>query len=327
MGRKSHPRFRREGEAPRVELTEDDAEILRHVYRHRFVSSEDLFRLFADRSPDKLSRRLTRLYRTGYLDRPRAQIDHYRQGGSRAIVYGLDEAGARTLKERFGILVGGGDWRTRNRNYTRESMDHTLAVTRFLIDIELACRRQSDLSHIPFEEILKQAPEDTRMSPTPARWKVPVAWQGSRASVTIIPDAIFGIGVGRVDGSRRDSFVFLEIDRGTMTIAPAERTREGDSFLYRTSVLRKFVCYAESYRQGLHKDHLGIPSARMLTLTTSEARAEAMRKAALEFVVRPLKVPPGLFLFGVQTSPTNALKAGLQTAAGDSTGLISNSQH
>jgi hypothetical protein len=64
--------------------------------------------------------------------------------------------------------------------------------------------------------------------------------------------------------------------------------------------LRKFLTYAESHRQGLHKKRFGIPAARVLTLTTSEDRAEVMRQAAEMFAVRQLKVPPGLFLFGVQ---------------------------
>jgi len=163
MGQKrtSHPRFRREGAVPRVELTDDDAEILRHVYRHRFIRADDLYRLFSDRSADRLSRRLTALYRAGFLDRPIAQIDRFKQGGSQSVVYGLDTAGARYLKETLGVPIGSADWKSRNRSYTRESLDHTLAVTHFLVDLEVACRARPDVSLIRFEDILANAPEAT----------------------------------------------------------------------------------------------------------------------------------------------------------------------
>ena len=56
--------------------------------------------------------------------------------------------------------------------------------------------------------------------------------------------------------------------------------------------------YAESYPRDVHKRHLGIPIASVLTLATTEARADAMRKAWEGLVMRPGKVPPELFLLG-----------------------------
>ena len=87
--RASHPRFRRQGSTPRMVLTEDDIAILKQVYRHRFVRADDVYRLM-ERSSDRLSRRLTLLFRNDYLDRPMCQVDRYHEGGSRALVYGLD---------------------------------------------------------------------------------------------------------------------------------------------------------------------------------------------------------------------------------------------
>ena len=95
-------------------------------------------------------------------------------------------------------------------------------------------------------------------------------------------------------------YFFLELDLGSMTIVPTERARKSDGFRYRATILRKLLTYAESHRQGLHKKRFGMPVARVLTLTTSEDRAEGMRQAAETFAVRPPKVPPGLFLFAVR---------------------------
>jgi hypothetical protein len=299
MGQKrtSHPRFRREGATSRVELTDDDAEILRHVYRHRFVRAEDLYRLFPDRSPDRLSRRLTLLFRAGYLDRPVAQIDRFKQGGSQSLVYGLDTAGARYLKEHCGVKVGTADWKSRNRSYTRENLDHTLDVARFMIDVEVACRDRDDLSLIHFEDMLARAPLATQSSKNPMCWAVPVNWHGSRAVVHIAPDAIFGLRTVGTDGKARRAYFFLEVDRGTMTIVPSERMRESDAFLYRATILRKLYAYADSFRQELHKEHFGIAAPRVLFVTTSEARADAMRAAAKELVIKPMKLPAAMFLF------------------------------
>jgi len=312
--RASFPRFRREGVAPRIELTDDDVELLRRVYRYRFIRADDLYRLFDQRSPDRLSRRLVRLYRNHYLDRPIAQVDRYREGGSQAMVYGLDNAGARFIAESLGYSVTSGDWKARNRTYTRENLDHTLSITRFLVDLELACRRHGNVELIPFEEIIADAPERTRRLPQPGRWQVPVRWGDASGDVLVIPDAIFGLRLTGADGRKVRSFVFLEIDRGTMTIAPAKQVRESDAFLHRTSILRKLLTYATSHHLQLQKEHLGIPVARVLTLTTSAARADAMRQTASDLVVRPMRLPPGLFLFGALADASDPLATDLTDA-------------
>lgn len=318
--RASFPRFRREGERPRIELTDDDTGILRQVFRHRFLRAEYLYRLFPDRSADRLSRRLTLLYRAGYLDRPIAQIDRYKQGGSQSIVYGLDTAGARYLKETFGVAIGSVDWRSRNRSYTRENLNHTLEVARFMINVELACRGRQDVALLSFEDILAGSPEATRRSKNPASWPVPVQWHGGKAFVHIAPDAIFGIRQQAPTGARR-AFFFLELDRGTMTIVPSERVRESDAFPYRATILRKLYAYADSFRQKLHEQRFGIKAPRVLFLTTSEARASAIEKAALEVVVRSMKLPPAMFLFGTIETGTSKV---LRDAEGRTTALLPN---
>ncbi len=319
--RKSYPRFKRGDDTPRIELTDDDIAILRYVHRYRFVRADDLYRLFGERSQDKLSRRLTRLYRNQFLDRPVAQVDRFREGGSQALVYGLDTAGARFLKETLNVPTGSTDWKARNRSYTRENLEHTLLISRFMIDLELGVRGHEGTEIIPVEEIMQNAPEQTRRQPQPGRWPVELQWYGARAEVHIIPDAIFGLRSIGADGRVTRTFVFLEIDRGTMTIAPARKVRESDGFLYRATILRKLLVYAESYRQALHTAHLGIPVARVLFLTTSASRAEAMRVAAEQFVIAPQKITPGLFLFG-GIPVINPLDAEFMNANGVPTRLI-----
>lgn len=279
-------------------LTEDDLAVLLCVYRHRFIRADDLYRLFPHRSRDRLSRRLTWLYRNQFLDRPIAQVDRFRSGVSQTLAYGLDNAGARVVAERFVVPTGSADWRSRNRAFTRENLEHTLAITRFMVDLELACRARPEVELISFNEILVGAPEATRASALPSRWAVPVSWSMARTEVQVMPDAIFGLRVRRPDGSTIQSFVFLEMDRGSMTIVPTARGRESEGFLYRATILRKLLAYAESWRRNLHRERFAIPNARVLFLTTTSARAETMRAAAKTYIMDRSTIPVGAFLFG-----------------------------
>lgn len=295
--RASAPRFRREGDIPRVALTPDDIEILRRVWMYRFVRADDLYRLFPDRSPDRLSRRLTLLYRSRHIDRPIAQVDRYGAGGSKALVYGLDNAGARIVAELLGYPVASGEWKARNRRFTRENLDHTLAVARFLVSAELGCRTRDDLSFIPFDALLADAPPATQRMPQPQRWPVSVHFGPWSTEVLLAPDAIFGLRRTGQDGRTTRAFGFVEIDRGSMTIEPSRDVRESAAFLHRTSVLRKLLTYAASHQLALQRTHFGIPAARVLFVTSSAVRAEAMREVAHRLVVRPLRLPGELFLF------------------------------
>lgn len=323
--RVSHPRFRREGIAPRIELTDDDVAILRHVHRHRFVRADDLYRLVDNRTPDRVSRRLTLLFRNEFLDRPIAQVDRYREGGSQALVYGLGNAGARYLKEALGMPIGPTDWRARNRSYTRENLDHTLATSRFLIDLELACRQHRSMSLIPFEEILVGAAPQTRLSRSPMTWPVPVQWHGGKTQVQIAPDAVFGLRSRENGVAAKRAYFFLEIDRGTMTIVPGETVRESEAFPYRATMLRKFYAYADSFRLGLHKARFGIGAPRVLILTTSAKRAKAMQENCERFVVRPFRLPAPMYLFGlIGSSRSDPLSMRLVDASGVPTGLCQN---
>ncbi len=308
--RRSYPRFRREGEAPRVALTDDDVAMIRHVFRHRFVRAEDLFRLMPGRSPDRLSRRLMLLYRAGYLDRPLSQIDRFHQGGgSQSLVYGLDNAGARLLKER-GVSVGAADWRTRNRAYKRENLDHTLAVAKFMIDVEAACRDRPDLSFIPFEEILTKAPEATRRSKYPMRWPVEISYGGARGVVHLQPDAIFGLRQKTETGSR-SAYFFVEVDRGTMTICPSERVIQSEAFVHRATVLRKLVAYAESWRQK-QALRLGATAPRTLFVANSSARKKTIQDAATD-VERQYRLPARMLLFSASAQDRISLSSILET--------------
>ncbi len=315
--RASVPRFRRVQEPRPIQLTDDDITILHQVRRYRFMRTTDLYRLFPDRSTDKLSRRLARLYRAGYLDRPLSQIDSFRGEGSQPLVYGLDNAGAAYLAALDGVRATK-DLRRRNRAFTRENLDHTLATTSFMVDVELACREREDVEFMGPEQILAREGGPSILP----HWGVSLPWHGHCADVVIAPDAIFGLRVVRGDGPPLRSFYFVEVDRGSMTIAPSEQVRRSEAFLYRSSVLRKLLAYAVSHCERMHQEYFGIPAARVLFLTTRTSRAEEMIRSAREIVLPHLAVPTGLFLFGTPVANTDPLEDAFWSAAAELTQLL-----
>src|SRR5712675_2415505 len=98
------PRFKRSPTVAPFQLTQRDREIIRLLYRHRFLRSSQIV-AFMGGSSQQLLRRLKLLYHHGYLERPRAQLQYYERGGSKSIAYGLGNKGGVLLRREFGIAV------------------------------------------------------------------------------------------------------------------------------------------------------------------------------------------------------------------------------
>jgi DNA-binding Lrp family transcriptional regulator len=134
------PRFKRAHTVDPMQLTERDREMIRLVYRHRFLRSSRIISLLGG-SEQQLLRRLKLLYHHGYLERPRCQIDSYHKSGSRYIVYGLGNKGASLLKQELGIAFRDLSWGEKNSSAGRIFLEHTLLVGDVMVAIELACRQ------------------------------------------------------------------------------------------------------------------------------------------------------------------------------------------
>lgn len=262
------PRFERAPVRPMI-LTPRDHEILRAVHRHRLLRSTHLA-VLSGGSPQVTLRRLQLLFHHGYLDRPPMQLDWYARG-SEPLVYALGNRGAEVLETEGGVRRGGIRWDTKNRNVSRVFLHHTLAVAEVMVAFEVACRAHEGVRLIPPEEVLAGAPEATRRLRLPFRWQVEVGWGGKPHRLGLEPDRVFGLHFEGAPENRRRAFFFLEADRGTMPIM-----RKG---LAQTSFLRKLLAYQEAWRRGLHREYLGIPNFRVLTVTTSRERVEHLVKA------------------------------------------------
>jgi hypothetical protein len=255
------PRFERIA-MRRMILTPRDLDILRAVYRHRLLRSTHLVALMGG-SRQVTLRRLQLLFHHDYLDRPPMQLDWYVRG-SEPLVYALGNRGAEILEAEGVARRRGIRWDTKNRNLSRLFLHHTLAVAEVMVAFEAACRSRGAMRFIPPEEVLTGAPEATRRLRLPFRWQVEIRQGGKSYRLGIEPDKVFGLNFEGEPENRERAFFFLEADRGTMPMA-----RKG---LAQTSFLRKLLAYQETWRQGIHRAHLGIPNFRVLTVTTSRER-------------------------------------------------------
>ena len=134
------PRFKRASTIAAMRLTERDRRIIRLVQQFRFIRSSHVHSLISG-SQQQLLRRLKRLYHHGFLERPRAQIDYYHQGGSRRMVYALRSTGAACLRRDLDPGWGQIRWGEKNRAAGRVFLEHALLVSDVMVAIELACRR------------------------------------------------------------------------------------------------------------------------------------------------------------------------------------------
>jgi DNA-binding Lrp family transcriptional regulator len=261
-----------------MQLTERDRDIIRLVHRHRFLRSHQIIALLGG-SPQHLLRRLKLLYHHGFLERPRAQIDYYHQGGSRHIIYGLGNKSWTFLKQELGVAFREVSWGEKNRVVGRMFLEHALLVSDVMVAIELACRKRDGI-RLLYEDQLA-----LRSERQPFQWRVKTT---GGIKLGIIPDRVFALEYPDQNAQTQRVHFFLEADRGTMPVV-----RSG---LTQTSFYRKLLAYEATWTQKIHQRHLGIHRFRVLTVTTIAARVKSLLEACSQ-----LKRGHGLFLFADRT--------------------------
>lgn len=272
------PRFRRASEIAPIQLTERDRMIVRCVFRHRFLRSWQIAALVGG-SKQAVLRRLQLLYHHGYLERPRAQIEYYLPGGSRAFAYGLADRGAELLRLTEGTPPRALEWSAKNRTVKRLFLEHALLVSDVMVSLELACRQHNGVRFLNSDELPLPAASRSRLDPF--RWKVNLS---NSTRLGVVPDYVFGLEFADQPPDRNRAYFFLEADRGTMPIA-----RSG---LQHSSFHRKLLAYEATWLQDLHQKHFGFHRFRVLTVTTSTERLTHLIAAC-----RQLERGQGLFLF------------------------------
>lgn len=253
-------------EQPRpLQLTARHFLLLENIARFRLISSQQLA-LLDGGSEQNVSRALLALFENGYVERPVAQVTaRLLEEGSRPIIYGLTRAGATLLRTNgFDVrrrLLDGID---KNRGAGWRFVEHTVAITDFMVSLEVSLREKPDIRLLERGEILEDAPKTHRDRQVKLSATVPIGNGHRRESV--IPDAFFGLRFN----DEEESYFMLELDRGEM---PIERFKDR----YRTYYAKKLLVYYEANRQRQHVEELGIPNFRVLTVTTTPERVAQMR--------------------------------------------------
>ena len=130
-------------------LTKRDREIVRAVYSHRaLISNQISTRFFPPQdstAPHKkpssrCQQRLRRLFEHGYLHREEQPSKP--SEGHKPFVYFLDKGGANLLAEMLGIFPEDLDWRPKHNKIQPQSINHLLATNDVRIAIELAAEKQ-----------------------------------------------------------------------------------------------------------------------------------------------------------------------------------------
>jgi len=233
-------RFQRSPHPPTLQLTDRDLDILEAVGEYRFITREQLQRLFfTPASASAAKRRLSLLYNHAFVERTHVPVRN--AYGALRTVYSLDRGGAQLLaRERRWEPAG--DWRRRDGEREATFLDHTLDCNDVRVAFTLACRRHGhDLQWTDERELRRR--------------NVVERIRGRDGdTVTLIPDAYFTIA----SGNAVDGFA-LEVDRGTVS----ERRMRA-----------RLAAYGSWAASGAYRQRLPAASFRVAFAVTDNGRGE-----------------------------------------------------
>lgn len=266
----SRPRgrlFERPAQPRLIRMSAREEALLTNVARFRVASAAQLAALDGG-SHQNVERALLGLWENGFLERPVAQVAGRKlENGSRSLVYAMTRKGAAYLrKQGFDVrrrLLDGID---KERRAGWRFIEHSVAISEFLVRLEIAAREHTDLRVLERGDILEDAPKTNRDRPVKLDARIRIG--GSERRSAIVPDALVGLRFH----DETESYFMVEIDRGEM---PVERFRNQQH----TYFAKKMVTYLEANRQKVHVHALGIPNFRVLTVTTNQNRVERMLDA------------------------------------------------
>ena len=248
-----------------IRVTEDDDAIMRHVYRHRFLTSNHIRDLLPHRSRRMLGERLLELTAAKYLDRPvQQEIVRRELQKNVPFVYALGDGGADYLERHHGIARGKVRWQEKNRQVGRENIRHTLGTSDVMVAFEVAFRCHDTYRFVHKETVLETATETIKRSANPFVQAAYAQLDGERVRLPVAPDGVFGYDLP--DGKR--VVCLLEADRATMTLLP--KTLKG------SSIFKKWLGYHRAFTTGEIKKWWPADEYLVLTVTSSEERIKNM---------------------------------------------------
>ncbi len=298
--RSSHHKYRLPDKTLKLAPTPDDEQILLEVYRHDIIDAKTIYSLLQPRSPDKISRRLNKLFKARYLHRFLQLEEIYvAGGGSRPIAYTLDDKGMALVTERFGFKPKRTRLRERAKGLSSSRILHDLELAQFIVSMRKSVDDRDDLHFLYPEDIYQHfAQQVLKRDRLPIGIRTRVRWFDYREEQGTNPDGFFMLYNPMAPEGKQRRSIFLEIDRGTETINPTDRTIKSLRFWQGTSILRKFVIYSYAFARNVHQTVFGIPTFQVLTVTTNRERVAEMQKMfRSRLSIKPHEVDNNRFLF------------------------------
>lgn len=253
-------RFRRSPTGKRVFLGDRDTEILRWLYRYRYLRATHLVALLCPKSEKRFIERLGDLYHeTGLINRPEQQWRRF-DARYQPLVYELSANGLRYLEEQ-GEMPSRAVTFTKGHRGQTPHFDHAMMIVDTMVEVELDSSRRRGRRFVPVEEILARKPAlkgDVAKHPL----AVPVAIKPnahlpslkSNLKTQVIPDALYGIGHHQPDGEWLYRFYALECER----TSPRRR-----STVKLSSLALKQAAYQELISSRAFKAYWGIPNLEL----------------------------------------------------------------
>ncbi|MCP4184137.1 MAG: hypothetical protein GY761_12605 [Hyphomicrobiales bacterium] len=265
LGRRS--RFKRTPSGKRLVITERDIDILRWLYRYRYLRAPQLILFLKPKSEKRFIERLGDLFHeTGLIDRPKAQWQHF-DARCTPMIYELTIKGLGFLESRNQLPQRATTLSRQKRAGRNVQFDHAMMIVDVLVDTELATIATPAQRFVCIDEILARATETTKAAPNPL--SVPVTIQPNAAfpnikspwKTHIIPDALYGIEYF-IEGEKRYRFWALECEN----TSPRKRRS-----VRKSSLLRKQAAYNALIKSGAFKKHWGIPNLKLHVCTRKDA--------------------------------------------------------
>jgi hypothetical protein len=257
LGRRS--RFRRTRTGKIIQLTDRDIEILRWLYRYRFLRAPQLVAFLKPKSEKRFIERLGDLYHeTGLIDRPKAQWRSFDARYS-PIIYELSVKGQKHLEALGALSQRATSLARRGRPGSMLQFDHAMMIVDATVEVELETITAPDQRFVPVDEILERAPDTTSSASKPLA--IPVTIRPcpelpalkAPYSTHIVPDGLYGIEY-LIDREKRYRFWALECENRS----PTWRSKTGFS-----NTAMKQAAYDALIRSGQHRKVWGIPNLKL----------------------------------------------------------------
>lgn len=257
MNQPKRKRHVRRESPPEMVLQQRDIDVIEAVYRFRVLSQAQITALLFGSSATA-QYRLEKLYDHHFLERKFLPVSLGE--GRSPTLYILDRRGVETLRTERGYDEI--KWFGTSKRLSADFLSHSIAVNDVMVLVTLACRRHGfELEQWQGENEVK-ADYDRVMVQSGA---------GGRERMPVVPDSFFTI----LANERRYPF-FLELDRGTMTLARFKNK------------VRAYLAY---YKSGAYEKRYGLQSIRMLTIVSTKSQSGGVKrlenlKAATEEITK-----------------------------------------